>query len=180
MTRRRLILVSSLLLTLGVATLWVRSCRTYDHFWYSPAPGLQYSCTVRGGYLLVSRSHLTNRTTNVFSDTLDRGPGRSYRSTPAPPQRVSPFTDDEGSPRWVQFFGFDHLHRTAARPGYGNHTFRRIVIPLWFPTALLALPLIRRLLRRRRPAHLCPACSYDIRATPERCPECGKVASPGR
>lgn len=52
--------------------------------------------------------------------------------------------------------------------------------PTWFVFSLFAcLPLSRgswRLWRRtkHRNGH-CPACGYDLRATPDRCPECGTV-----
>ena len=45
--------------------------------------------------------------------------------------------------------------------------------------ALLALPLggVLRVTRRRiKPDH-CARCGYDLRGTPERCPECGTVAA---
>jgi hypothetical protein len=58
-----------------------------------------------------------------------------------------------------------------------------IVIPYWFLTMLTApLPLWRGaiLLRRARlgSAGRCRVCGYDLRATPDRCPECGTAVGP--
>jgi len=55
-------------------------------------------------------------------------------------------------------------------------------IPAWLPVIGLTMPplfalwRVLRKRRRRREGH-CPHCNYDLRATPDRCPECGTVAS---
>jgi hypothetical protein len=61
-------------------------------------------------------------------------------------------------------------------------TFQRCGIPCWFIVVISApLPAacIMRLLRRRRRIRrgLCLRCGYNLRATPDRCPECGIPAS---
>lgn len=70
--------------------------------------------------------------------------------------------------------------------GWGrNSMLWNLVIPFWLLTTLLALlPLcevpvlifaIRKSLRQTQ-GH-CLHCGYDLRASPERCPECGQAAS---
>ena len=74
-----------------------------------------------------------------------------------------------------RFAGFGYV-----RPSEGLPMLR---LPAWFVllvpmTYLLAIGWGRARKRRRRAAGLCPACGYDLRATPGRCPECGAVAGP--
>jgi predicted amidophosphoribosyltransferase len=55
-----------------------------------------------------------------------------------------------------------------------------VAIPIWLPLLIFAAPAglwLRGVLRRRRGAHECPSCGYDLRATPDRCPECGTPAA---
>ncbi|HZZ43718.1 MAG TPA: hypothetical protein VFE58_12335 [Tepidisphaeraceae bacterium] len=66
------------------------------------------------------------------------------------------------------------------RYDYRGQTSRMWCCPLWQVMALsfpLAALFAKHTISRRRRAQTghCPACGYDLRATPDRCPECGRI-----
>jgi hypothetical protein len=60
----------------------------------------------------------------------------------------------------------DYLHIWGIPP------WQALLPALVLPSAKVGL-LIRR--RRRKIQGCCPVCGYDLRATPDRCPECGAI-----
>jgi hypothetical protein len=66
-----------------------------------------------------------------------------------------------------------------------NHSLRGVTIPHWMlvlPLAVLPLWWLKVVHRQRRRAKRlaagqCEACGYDLRESPERCPECGRKAA---
>jgi hypothetical protein len=76
-------------------------------------------------------------------------------------------------------FGYDpnaRLDNTGGR-------MVRVYFPFWALTLVsLIAPTMAAIgycrSRRRRRQGMCPRCGYDLRATPERCPECGAVPKP--
>jgi hypothetical protein len=75
-------------------------------------------------------------------------------------------------PLWLRF-GTDRSSRSDAVLSTTG-----VLIPHWLVVLLTGvLPVFMScgwLRRRARRRHgLCPTCGYDLRATPERCPECG-------
>jgi hypothetical protein len=75
-------------------------------------------------------------------------------------------------PAW----GFGAHHQEVTNAAGKFQISRDVLVPHWFLVlAAAALPTLRAGCRRRTRTGLCPVCAYDLRATPDRCPECGAV-----
>ena len=77
------------------------------------------------------------------------------------------------NPSWV--FTFNGGDQTVATNKFTLNTGPLFLLSLVIPCRLA----LRRWRRRRQPVPgLCCNCGYDLRATPQRCPECGEIAPP--
>ena len=186
---------TSLLLFLAVLTLWLRSGpeeRLELHYNRWPPPGDLDGNVYR--YSLRASSY-----SNTFLLRLNRvhhERGWLRRMNPAERQQ---WRQEDPSGLSLRFLsrtdlagkitspppGFAAEHYDSPRiPGIG-YTFDgwEIRFPAWLPAALLLLLPARWLhrftkSRRARRQGLCPSCGYDLRATPDRCPECGAPPPP--
>jgi hypothetical protein len=156
--------VVCLLLAVATAVLWVRS------YWWADL----ISCTREQGYYV-----------DLSADT-EPGAVSVWLNMSLAPHIAEPgwFVDARlyGTMRPMllpkEYPVFSGAFEWRSYRLYGDRTTWTIGCPFW---ALLALfvcagivPMVPRLRRaRRRHAGLCGTCGYDLRASPERCPECG-------
>ena len=192
----RLTATVSLLLCTAIGALWVRSYGPLDsaswtRTWRTPEGGAAY----RSAQLICEsgRLHLTlawgwaDQPGSPFADGVlseaDATGGRSRvlyqridRSFAGNVIQLRDFGGSGWGPlRWRDF------SNTKLAAGDTNRLLF-VEVAHWLPVVLLAVAptfAATRWARRRVQARrgLCPSCGYDLRATPERCPECGATIS---
>jgi hypothetical protein len=174
----KLATVVSLLLCAATVVMWVRSLGTADHVQWNrawvPEPGvlehriLSFSSADGVGYF-------------GWTTRRDDDSNFQYGWNNVEYSKRSPRAEDARwpvDPFWKRRFGFDHVSMYAGSHSYiiaAPHAMWATVAAM--PTLTLAVRWVRK--RRRAGRGLCPSCGYDLRATPDRCPECGCVLAGG-
>jgi hypothetical protein len=86
--------------------------------------------------------------------------------------RHRPALSAPGRPGWWRQCGFEFARGSGT---YGLAT-NQLSFPWWLLFFITALPLVVRWWRwrnRAKPGH-CVECGYNLKATPRKCPECGR------
>jgi hypothetical protein len=170
--------VLSVLLCVATVVLWGRSYQWCDDVQINrntPTAAISAAVSAPRGCIQISYRRVPFAPgTSVKSINLGwRG---EWRSWPVPRRWDSGFS--RKAVRW-EFARFAY----AAPPASPAIDQWLLTFPLWFPTLGFAIAPAtwtwwRGCRRRVARSGVCLTCGYDLRATPDRCPECGTTSIP--
>ncbi len=171
-------ILSGLCLFIGAAlvVLWIGSYWRAGSMFYTPAH-TSWSIVLSRGEVQLQRWVANGK---IY-------PGGLHAVTTQPARELlDQFAPSAYPTSYFRFMGFGISRGTisASSSGAGGAPIpiaeiSQLLVPLWFILLLcLAVPLITYQRHRKAGkipagAQPCPNCGYDLRATPERCPECG-------
>jgi len=176
-----LLSLACLILCLGISVFWYRSYDRSERVMSRSASGSRnlYS---RQGHLVFYMLHAdwSNQPASFFGVEYDH-------DQPATPSndlsmRSLLCTDTNSTEFFWQRGSFAWWERRKP----GGALYLMAVAPFWslalltgfFPVASLGLHVRSRRRRARNKSRaLCAVCSHDLRATPDRCPECGSTSA---
>ncbi len=172
MTRRILAAFSivSLLLCFATTALWVRSYWVSDYLlWRSHGWASRYIAAHRGSLDMMRAQSVP--------DEFQLGHVPIARAHSPHWSAVSPQFSALG---FACYADPDIHHGVIDHLGQRPIPLTEAIVPIWpFVLLMMVLPgvWLRRICSHRRRVRLglCLTCGYDLRATPERCPECGTV-----
>ena len=161
-----------------LAVLSLATCLATLAAW--PASFYRSATVRRVGPGLIATARVGSGRAGLFWQTFPRAapsvhPAAAVWSASAAPVRERFFRTNQ---RWRDAVRFEFTTQAYRTSATGVTVARSALVPLWCPALLTALaPAVaaqRWLTRRRRVARRqCPACGYDLRHSPDRCPECG-------
>lgn len=187
---RKLMAGLSLLLCIAVGVLWARSYRTADQLdvTWNLTRSPTYVCrsitleSDHGGFRFhwhVHRATEADVDWNPFP-TCESIWGFDRQHSPAYEYPVMFPTEDPEPPRRTYGgFGLGWIDESMHQ-SWGEHFQFDVIVPdaaLFVLAAAMTVWLGRKILRRPMRTGKCAECGYDLRATPERCPECGTVVA---
>jgi hypothetical protein len=173
----------SLLVCVAIVALWVRSHFVYDAVadgWVNdpPTSGTFVQAYSNRGAISLRRLEVVVQGSTPPGFRVDRGirlnigPGEHWTTGKPLPWELT---------RFRYLMGFSCHNGSSSRPEMPGMTTivheAGVTLPHWFAALLAAVPAVigwrqHRSHRMRERTGLCAKCGYDLRASPERCPEC--------
>jgi len=178
----------ALALSVAVVVLWVRSYLVSDSIYRSRwwSEGREQNESAWWLFAGRGRVGIGQRRQQVFQASAAGDPFRDLVSHPEYSWKQARPAEFPGTPfqptGFFQRLNFRYVDLPVfSFPANTDYNYyREWNAPIWSLLLFCApLPVVRvgsAIRRRRARGHgLCPTCGYDLRATPERCPECGAV-----